>query len=438
MKKRKLLISILAGFLAALLLLGLLAGLMPSPANAASSSEIKEQIEALEAQGDQIQSKIDELNQQFSENMSEMERIVAQKNVIDQQVALLHQQQVNLNEQIAAYGVLIADKQAELDEAQNRLAELNEKNKERIRAMEEDGDLSYWSVLFEANSFMDLLDRVNMIEEIAASDRRRLNEMRVAARQVEQAQAALTEEKQALLAKKEELAVMEADMEAQRAEADALLTQLNALGEEYENYILEREAEMTALSQQIAQKNNEYDEAKHKEWEESSIAQSIKDSIAAEQTTAPTSKPDPEPEENDGPPDHVVEGLTWVVPVKYIRVTSPYGMRMHPIHHVWMMHTGIDLAAPKGRPVWATRAGVVVTAAWSDAYGNYVVIDHGDGFQSLYAHMTHYEVYEGQFVNAGEKIGEVGSTGNSTGPHLHFEIHYNGSTVNPAEYVNLP
>lgn len=81
---------------------------------------------------------------------------------------------------------------------------------------------------------------------------------------------------------------------------------------------------------------------------------------------------------------------------------------------------------------------MVVTATSSEAFGNYVIIDHGDGFRSLYAHMTHYVVEEGQFVGQGQKIGEVGSTGYSNGPHLHFEIHYNGATVNPAEYVNLP
>ncbi len=431
MNKKKLLVSILAGVMALLMLLGLIANILPSTVYAAaSSSEIEKQIEELEKKGDSIQDKIDELEQKASENLSEMEKAVAEKDVIDQEIALLHQQQTNLNDQIAAYGLLIADKQEELDAAEARLAELNEKNKERIRAMEEDGALSYWSVLFKANDFSDLLDRLNMMEEIAASDRRRLKEMSAAAREVAEARAALEEEKNALVEKKAELTAMEAQLEDRRAEADTLLAKLNAMGEEYENFILEKEEEMNALSQEIAAKNDELDEAKKREYE-----QWLSTSVP------PTTQPQPGDDggdDDDGPPSNVVDGLTWVVPVKYIKLTSPYGMRMHPIHHVWMMHSGVDLAAPAGRDIWATRSGVVVTATHNEAYGNYVIIDHGDGFRSLYAHMTHYVVEEGQYVGQGQKIGEVGSTGYSTGPHLHFEIHYNGSTVNPAEYVNLP
>ena len=177
MKNRKFWITVLSGLLAAAMLLGLLAGLIPTKANAASSSEIRDQIDALEAQEAQIQAQIADLEAQMGENLTEMQAVVAQKQLIDQEVFLLYTQISNINEQIAAYGVLIADKQDELDAAQARYQELNEQNKDRIRAMEEDGNLSYWSVLFKANSFSDLLDRLNMIEEIAISDQRRLQEL---------------------------------------------------------------------------------------------------------------------------------------------------------------------------------------------------------------------------------------------------------------------
>ncbi len=421
---KKCLVSIVAGVMAALLLIGLVASAIPvGAAENEAIRELERQIAEMEAKGDEIQGKIDELEQKVSANMSQMEKAVAEKNVIDQEIALLHQQKANLNDQIATYGLLIADKQEDLDEAEKRLDELRKKNKERIRAMEEDGELSYWAVLFEANSFFDLLDRMNMIEEIANSDHRRLREIRTAADRVAAVQEELTREKDALVEKKAELMQMETRLEERRGESDTLLAELNAMGEAYENYILEKEAEMTALSQQIATKSDELDEAKKREYEQ----------------WLSTSEPaTTQPGGNDGPPSNAVDGRTWAVPVKYVKLTSPYGMRMHPIHNVWMMHTGVDLGAPAGRDIWATRGGVVVTADSSEAYGNYVIIDHGDGFRSLYAHMTHYVVEEGQLVGQGQKIGEVGSTGYSNGPHLHFEIHYNGSTVNPAEYVNLP
>ena len=99
------------------------------------------------------------------------------------------------------------------------------------------------------------------------------------------------------------------------------------------------------------------------------------------------------------------------------------------------MHQGVDLAAPKGTPIYATRSGTVTIATYSSTAGNYVQLNHGDGYSSVYMHMTHYEVKVGEYVKAGELIGYVGSTGRSTGPHLHFGISYKGSYVNPMDYL---
>ena len=191
---RKKLVSILAGIMAAVLLLSLLASIIPA-VSAASSSEIRKEINGLKAEREEIKGQIDELQGQIDANMSEIEKIIAKKSAIDQEISLLYQQMENINKQITAYGLLIADKQDELDAARARHAELAAKNKERIRAMEENGKVSYWSVLFEANSFSDLLDRLQMVEEIATADQRRLQEMRDAAKAVEEAQAALAAER---------------------------------------------------------------------------------------------------------------------------------------------------------------------------------------------------------------------------------------------------
>ena len=161
MKKKKLLISLMAGFLALVMILSLIVSILPQ-ARAASSSEIKEQIGNLENDQKDMQSQLEDLKAQQKENLTEVKDIAAQKGLIEQQVGLLYAQIENMNEQIAAYALLIADKQEELDKAEKRLAELNKKYKDRIRAMEEDGSLSYWSVLFQANDFADLLDRLNI------------------------------------------------------------------------------------------------------------------------------------------------------------------------------------------------------------------------------------------------------------------------------------
>ena len=123
----------------------------------------------------------------------------------------------------------------------------------------------------------------------------------------------------------------------------------------------------------------------------------------------------------------------------YAYMTSPYGYRVHPISGVYKLHNGADLAAYQGTKIYASRSGVVTTAAYNaGGYGNYVVINHGDGYSTLYGHMTHYCVSAGQYVSQGEVIGYVGSTGNSTGPHLHFTVYYNGNTINPLTVISLP
>ena len=115
--------------------------------------------------------------------------------------------------------------------------------------------------------------------------------------------------------------------------------------------------------------------------------------------------------------------------------TSTYGYRVHPITGNYSFHNGLDLASYQGTPIYASKSGTVTTATYNYAYGYYVTINHYDGFSTLYGHMTNYVVSEGDYVERGQVIGYVGSTGYSTGPHLHFTVYYNGSTVNPAAYI---
>jgi murein DD-endopeptidase MepM/ murein hydrolase activator NlpD len=132
-----------------------------------------------------------------------------------------------------------------------------------------------------------------------------------------------------------------------------------------------------------------------------------------------------------------VGGISWKVPINYTAFTSPFGYRIHPIQGYKKFHYGVDLAAPTGTPIYATRSGTVDTATYGSSAGYYVQIDHGDGFKSIYMHMTHYVVSKGQQVSQGQVIGYCGSTGASTGPHLHFGITKNGNYVNPANYIPI-
>lgn len=410
---------VIAFCLAMALLAGMAAKLGPIRANALSSSEIREQIDALEDQKDELEAQMEALEGQMRDNLTEIEETAEQKRLIDQQIFLLHEQIANINEQISSYSVLIADKQDELDEARTNYTELSDRNRERVRAMEEEGTLSYWSVIFKAHNFADLLDRINMVDEIAAADQRRLEELSEAAAQVEEAQAALEAERKNLEATKEELGSSQEELAEKQAESEALLADLNVKGEEFEALMEDAEDEQSRLLLEIAEKEDEYDEAKYQEW----LATYVPPTTAAPVT------------HNSGGGPGGPSSSGWLTPVPYYTLTSPFGMRLHPTQGVWKMHYGVDLACAQGTPIYASRSGQVVLASYNWSAGYYVNINHGDGYSSVYMHMTYYVVSAGQNVGAGEIIGYVGSTGDSTGPHLHFGILKNGNYVNPMEYI---
>lgn len=433
MKNRKLFVSILSGVLVGAMLLGLILSVLPATAFAAekSSSEIKQELAELEQQQNDLADKMSQVQDEQAENQSSVENMVAQKDNIDQQINLLGTQIANLDEQIKNYTQLIAQKQAELDEAEKVLADLNEKNQERIRAMEEEGTISYWSVLFKAKSFTDLIDRLNMIEEIQQADQRRLDELSAAADVVEKARNELEEEKSGLQASRDEQVEAQEKLDVKRAEADEILVELNARQRELASMYDEYAAMEAALSDQIGAAEQAFTEALRKEQE------------AAKPTTPPDSGDSSDGgESSDGDEggsggyEPMPPASGWVTPCSYIMITSPYGYRTHPITgEVSSFHNGVDLANDEGTPIYAAKSGVVTEATYSGVYGYYVTINHGDGFSTLYGHMTGYVVYAGQAVSAGELIGYMGSTGWSTGPHLHFTIYYDGSTVNPMDYI---
>lgn len=443
MKNRKKLVSLLAGIMAAVLLLTLIFSILPMRAAAASSSEIRKQINALQEDRKDIKNQITELQVQYDATSNEISDIVARKNVIDQEIGLLHAEIININEQISAYSVLIADQQEELDAAQARFNQLNADCKTRIQAMEEEGTISYWEVLFKANDFSDLLDRLNMVEEITTADTRRLQELSDAAHQVEVAQAELAQEKGELESTRNELDSTQQVLDAKRTEADNLIVELLAKSEELKQMQIDLEAEDEELMAEILRKEQEYNEAKLEEWlaymatyvPPTTVAPSISisDPNGGSSSSGGSSGGSTGGSESSG----VTVGSSWLVPCSYKMITSPFGFRESPTTGASTYHQGVDLSASAGTPIVASRGGTVTVASYSNAAGYYVTINHGDGFSSIYMHMTNYIVSSGQKVNQGQTIGYVGKTGIATGNHLHFGIAQNGAYVNPCNYVSL-
>ncbi len=406
MKNRKKLISFLAGLLVAAMLLTLLVGILPVSAAAKSSSEIKSEIGDLKDEQADIREQLEALEAKQDATWESIEEMVEQKNNIDQQVGLLYIEIDNINTQIRTYTELIAANQEQLDIAERNLQTLTEKNAERIQAMEEEGTVSIWSVIFKAKSFADLIDRLNMMREIQEADERRMAELREAAEAVNMARDELTGEKANLETTRTELKAKQAQLDEKRLEAEEILSQLTADKRLQDQLEADYEADEAKLSAEIAAAELEYTKALEKE----------KEALA-------------------GAADGPTANANWKRPCAWRKLTSPFGYRTHPTTGKWKFHNGVDLANDKGTPIRAVRSGTVTVATYGSTYGYYVTINHGDGFSSLYAHMTHYVVGRGDYVEQGELIGYMGSTGRSTGPHLHFSIFYNGSAVNPMNYI---
>ena len=257
-----------------------------------------------------------------------------------------------------------------------------------------------------------------MIEVMAAADQRRLEEMNAAAKVVADTKAELETEKAGLEGIKEELKATQTNLEDRRATADQLLADLIATGEAFEVLMEQSEDEQAKLMEEIAAKEEEYEDAKYLEW----LATSVPETVPSYSGGIGTG--------------NTVNGVTWLIPINYTRFSSPFGMRWHPVYGGWRMHYGVDLSAPSGTPIYASRGGVITTASYQEGgAGYYVSINHGDGYSSIYMHMTKYNVQAGQYVEAGEVIGYVGTSGGSTGYHLHFGIAYNGTYVDPQKYI---
>ena len=411
--------------LAAVLLLSLVSSALIMLVSAASSTEIKNELTALRAKQAEIQKQSDALEKQIAENKTQTQTIVSQKADIDQQMEMSRQKIENLNAQIQQYNLLIAEKQNELDDAVTREESLTAQYKARLRSMEETGSVSYWSILFKASSFADLLDRVDMIREIAASDQLMMEQLSEATKKVETERTELEAEKHELEQTETELAAEQASLEEKRAEADKLILQMQAEYDALSDEFLAAEKDEAAVREQIKKTETSYFNALAAEQAAAAAA------AAANQNNGSSSSGSGSSGSSSS------SGFRF--PLAYSTgVTCAYGPRIHPINGNKSFHYGVDLAAGMGTEIYATKSGTVTGATYGEANGYYVTINHGDGYSSIYAHMTNYVVSVGDTVKQGQLIGYVGTTGWSTGPHLHFEILLNGSNVNPMNYISLP
>ena len=415
-------VRIVCLILCAVMLLSLVSSALIMMANAASSSEILKDLEKLRSERNDIQRREKELLQSIEANQQKTKSLVTQKAELDQQMEIGRQTINNLNAQIQQYNLLIAEKQTELECSLAAEQELLQLYRTRIRSMEETGTISYWSILFQANSFSDLLDRLDMIHEIAESDQLMLEKLAEATEQVKSEREELEAQRVELEQTEQQLADEQTAMEEKRAESDKLILQMASEAAILSGEFEIAEAMEEEIRAQIKKTETEYYNALSRE-EAARIAEMNK--------------------KNNNKVSGNGKGATstggFFFPLAWSNgVTSAYGQRVHPIYGYNGFHYGVDLGAGMNTAIYATKSGTVTASTYGEANGYYVTINHGDGYSSLYAHMVSNEVSVGDYVKQGDLIGHVGTSGWSNGPHLHFEILYNGSNVNPMNYISVP
>ena len=311
-----------------------------------------------------------------------------------------------LNADISHLEEVIENTRNELNEAKIVKAKQYATMKKRVQYMYEKGNKSYVEMLFTAGSFTEFLNTAEFINKISKYDRDMLNSYMDTVKQIEDKEAELLEEEEELKGKQSELLSQQQDVEEEMDEKqDAInlysadINNKEAAIAEYEAYIAEQKAVVEALEAAI---------------------QAEKKRLLEENKEART---------YDG------GQFAWPAP-KYVRISDDYGNRTHPILGTQQFHNGVDMAAPSGSPILAAYDGEVVAADYSASMGNYIMINHGDGIITIYMHASSLSVSKGQTVVRGEEIGKVGSTGRSTGPHLHFSVRKDGNYVSPWSYIS--
>lgn len=351
----------------------------------------QERVEQAEQRQEELQEQIDENKQQQSAEMQK-------KMEVDEEIGRVQEQIDALDVQIAASDEKIAAKQQELAAAEAESDRQNAAYQERVKMMVERGAMSYLEILLSAKSFSDFLVRADVIQQVAEYDNQLLT--------------TLQEKEQAIADIKQELEDERANTVAIRSEADQHRQTLNAKLAESQQILkdLEQDQEKLKAQQEQAQRDEEAARAE--------IAAALRRTSGSSSATS------------------VYTGGTfrWPTDVTTL-VTSDFSMRTHPTLGVYKQHTGIDIGAGYGTDVLAGGDGTVLIAGWNNAYGWMVVIDHGGGVTTLYGHNSKLLVSPGQKVTRGQTIAKVGSTGYSTGPHIHFEVNVNGQVVNPWNYL---
>ncbi len=349
----------------------------------------------LEQQKSNTQSEMNEIREKINQAERSKTPYVEKKKNIDEKMSQANAKLYEINSRINAVQSDINAKEKEIEDLTGEKKKADELFKERMRALYEDNSTSYFDIILNSESISDFFYRMEVIKQISEYDQGIIEQIVNRKEIVEDAKATLE-------TKKEEIEVLKAQAEQEKANVAAL------------------QAENQAILDDINGDINTYtQELKAKEREAQRIESQIKALLQSK---------------NQGSSSAPTSGYVWPCPAsKYI--TSYFGRRVHPVYGTVKVHNGLDIGGPNGCDVIAANSGTVIVSEYSSSYGNYIVISHGGGVTTLYAHMSARLVSVGASVTRGQVIGKEGSTGVSTGPHLHFEVAVNGVRCDPLNYV---
>ena len=393
------------------------------PAYAVSQSEI-----------DELQKKLDALEQQAQEQQdiindltSQKARFITRKLALDNKIEINRQMIELIGEQIKIYDEIIAEKQAELDKALEKETAQTELLRSRIRAMEENSSYSYASFIFDSSSVTELLSRIGDVNDIMHYDKALEEEYMAAREDVESIKKSYEEvrHEQELLQK--ELDTKQAELDAQVEAAYTMIADIETLSDD-------AQAEYDAIAEEEAKAEETLQEAIRKRAAEEAAKNAANNANSGGNSGGSGGNSGGGGSSGGGSATSL-SNLQWPVPSCTL-ITSRFGYRVAPTTGASTYHGGLDIGAGMGASIVAAGAGDVIYAGANGGYGNCVMIDHGNGVVTVYAHMSSIGVSYGQYVTAGQYVGAVGSTGVSTGPHCHFEIRINGVQTDPAAYFS--
>ena len=347
----------------------------------------------LQQQREELQNQINDANGQLEDVQNELSENLQQVQKLDEKIESSNKELEEINTKISELQTSMDEVQAKLEVAEENFNNQKEKLDNRLIAVYESSDTEYLDVILSSRSISEFLSNYFLITELAKHDTELLEDMQSQKNEIQKSKDKLENDKK-------ELGIIKAN----QSKTAKILENTKTVRENYISKLSDSEKEIQAkideYNAQFAAINAE-------------ILAMVQDGIAAE---------------------YIGGELAWPVP-GYTRISSKYGMRTHPITGVYKLHTGTDISAPMGANFIAANDGIVTKAEYNGAYGNMVIIDHGGGVSTLYAHGSEILVQVGQTVKRGEPVLKVGSTGYSTGPHAHFEVRLNGVVTDPMPYI---